>query len=142
MQGGIMKRSITAVVAVAAIAAPVTAVMTASASAAPQATRTTYAWDWWRGPHEASAPQREVRPSVLGSSFGEPITSLHWSTWTGTQATGKGEIVHMSCQPCHITVRLTAPRVTNGTRYFYTLTEGWPGFSYVLHWRDRDWLGG
>jgi hypothetical protein len=103
-------------VALGIIAAPV-------AQATPGSAHPTVAYNWWKGRHEQKHYYGSVRPSVWGSSFGEPITSLRWSYWNRNSAKGKGLLIHMSCQPCHETVYLHDVRTSHGTRYFEKATE-------------------
>jgi hypothetical protein len=110
------------------------------AQASPAAARPTVAYNWWKGIHEQRHYYGSVRPSVWGSSFGEPISSLRWVYWHKNSAEGKGLLIHMSCQPCHDTIYLHDVRTSHATRYFEKARETGPN-SVDLHWTGRDWTG-
>jgi hypothetical protein len=112
-------------------------------SAAPAGAHRVVAYNWWRGIHEQRHYYGSVRPGVLGSSFGEPISSIRWAYWGRNTARGKGLLVHMNCQPCRVSVYLHEVRVTHGTRYFEKFRETFAnhGGASNLHWSGRDWVG-
>jgi len=121
----------------------ITAVSVPAASAAPARAHRTVAYNWWRGSHEQKHYYGSVRPGVLGSSFGEPISSIRWAYWGRKTARGKGLLVHMNCQPCHVTIYLHDARAVHSTRYFKKLRETFAnhGGTTNLHWSGRDWVG-
>jgi hypothetical protein len=133
----------------AAAAAPVIAFGIISAasvpavSAAPAAAQRIVAFNWWRGLHEQKHYYQSVRPNVLGSSFGEPVSSIRWAYWGRNTAAGRGLLFHMSCQPCRVTVYLHDVRASHGTRYFKKFRETFAnhGGTSNLHWSGRDWVG-
>lgn len=125
-----------AVVFVVLAAAPILAAG-APAAASPHPT---VAFNWWKGVHEQRHFYASVRPSAWGSSFGEPITSMHWVYWHRNAAEGKGLLIHMSCQPCHETIYLHDVKSSHGIRYFEKAREVGP-YTVSLHWTGRDWTG-
>jgi hypothetical protein len=113
---------------------------TAPAQHSVPASHQTVAYNWWKGTREQRHYYPSIRPRVWGSSFGEPITSLHWVYWRQNTAKGHGLLVHMSCQPCHETIYLHDARTSHGRRYFEKARETGP-YTVNLHWTGSAWTG-
>lgn len=111
---------------------------TAAASGAP-AHRTPVVFNYWHGRHLSSRFYGAVRPRILGDSYGEPLSSLRWLGWSSGSALGRGEIIHMSCQPCRVIVRLSGPARSHGWLYYRTerITYRRGGGTAILHWSWR-----
>jgi hypothetical protein len=120
-----------AAVAVAAVLAGLAAMSSGAAAPVP------VVFDYWHGPHETPL-YGAIRPAVLGDRYGEPLTALRWRSWRPGSAAGQGELVHMSCQPCRASVRLSAPVSSHGRLYFgreqITYVLGRSASSVTLHW--------
>jgi hypothetical protein len=117
----------------------------APAAAAPAAHRpSVVAFNWWQGNHERKTYFGSVRAGTLGGGFGEPVTSLHWQSWTSNGATGTGLVVHMSCQPCHVTVSLSHVQSSSRGRFFAWMNVDYgSGDTIRLRWsfQHRNWVG-
>jgi hypothetical protein len=109
----------------------------------PATAHQTVAYNWWKGSHEPRHFYGSVRPRVLGASFGEPVQNIHWRYWGKNTAMGKGLLIHMSCQPCRVTIYLHDVRTSHGTHYFEKLREHFTelGSTGYEHWSGRDWVG-
>jgi hypothetical protein len=130
-----------AMVAALAVLAPLAG--TAAASAAPA--HPPVVFDYWRGFHYTRL-YGAIRPGVLGASYGEPLQDLRWQSWRQGSASGRGEIIHMSCQPCGVTVQLSAPARSHGSFYFsrekVTYFEGRRNAGSITarwSWRSRNY---
>jgi len=133
-----MKKAITAVIGTAALAAPL-----AGAAVGSAAPRSPVAFDYWHGSRAASQVYGAVRPRVLGGEFGEPLTDMHWQSWGSTSATARGELVHMACQPCQVTVRLSGVTRSHGWLYYggerVTFTNGDGAQSLRWSWASKGY---
>ena len=146
----IIKTIVTAGVATLALGA-VTA--TTAANAAPDSvSRVPVLYNYWNGSHQAYHYFGSVRPGVWGNNYGEPIQNIHWAYWGKHSAKGKGLYIHMSCQPCRVSIYLHDVRTSHGTRFFKKAREDWGGgseaylhwsFSYLIAPGDSrgDWVG-
>jgi hypothetical protein len=110
----------------------------AAASGAP-AHLAPVVFNYWHGRHWSSHFYGAVRPRVLGDSFGEPLNALRWQAWNSGSAAGRGEIIHMSCQPCRVAVRLSGATRSHGWLYYRTerVTYLRGGGTVTLHWSWR-----
>lgn len=143
-----MSKRIVTVAPVLALGGVLLATTTAAApsSAAPAHRAPVVAFNWWHGKQERRAYFGSVRPITLGGRLGEPVTSLRWRTWNQRHAGGLGQIVHMSCQPCHVKVVLSHAKPSPRGRFFnwMTVTYTHPADGTIgLRWsfRQRNWVG-
>ncbi len=122
--------------AAAVIGAAVLAVPPAGPASASAATRSPVAFDYWHGARWSGRYYGAVRPGVLGDSYGEPLTGLHWQAWGSRSATATGELIHMACQPCHLTIRLSGVTRSRGWLYYSGERITYPrgGGTQSLHW--------
>jgi hypothetical protein len=126
-----MRKATAAVIGAAVLAAPLAG--TASVSAA---TRSPVAFDYWHGTRWSGRYYGSVRPRVLGDAYGEPLTGIHWQAWGSSSATATGELIHMACQPCHLTIRLSGVTRSRGWLYYSgeRITYAHGGGTQSLHW--------
>ena len=117
---------------------------TSTSTAPPAGASTTpavVAFNHWRGTHYVRHWFGSVRPTVLGGKFGEPVQNLTWQSWSLSGAKATGLFIHMSCQPCHVTVTLSHAKLRpSGTGHFFNwLTIKGPGYGEAdLRWSFRQ----
>ena len=100
------------------------------------------ALNYWRGRHHTRTYIRTTRPRVLGSSFGAPISGIHWKYWGQHSARGHGVVVHMGRHRVTIYLHDVGSLGSQG-RYFKKLRERFHGSTAYLRWSwsKEDWTG-
>lgn len=128
------------IIAVAASGLAVAGSLAATAGAsATAAHRAPVVLNYWHGTHRSAHFYGAIRPRVLGDNFGEPLNGLRWQAWNSGSAAGRGEIIHMACQPCRVTVRLSGATRSHGWLYYRTerIAYARHGGTSILHWSWR-----